>query len=296
MVALDSIERFHGIYDAAVPMCSVAMGATRNADLKLDYTVAYAAAFGWDPSWGDIDDLKPGNEGLVIYQRVMGDFYGNFGQLANPAHFARFEFMRLVNDMPWGAFYQPQGAQFAPGAVLNMMLGYYARYELEERAGGPTAQNADHVYSLSDSDRARLLSLGMTVDEMDGFLASMNAMANVEARRPARNYLERYADFSGLIQAPVLMLHNIEDPLALVQGTTAYYDTVAARGREDLLKRVYTDRPGHCNYTPEQVLAMFQAMEGWLDTGEAPSADDFPSELEFVLDYDPEPWPQPPSE
>lgn len=293
VVALKSIEMYHGLYDGAVPICAPAMGSTRNADLKLDYTVAYAAAFGWEPSWGDIGDLPDGDEGLAVYQQVMGHFFGNFMQLADPAVFARFEFMRLVNDMPLGAFYQTMAPMPGPGAALNMNLGYYLRYELEARAGGPAAQNADHVYRLSGADRARLLMLGMTDEEMDDLLAQMNAMANIEAKRSARQYLKRF-DFSGLIKAPVLMLHNIEDPLAIVESTQAYYETVAARGRDDLLVRVYTDRPGHCNVTPEQVLALFQAMEGWLDTGTAPSADALLADLEFVLDFNPGPWPQPP--
>jgi dienelactone hydrolase len=293
VVALKSMEMYHGLYDGAVPICTPAMGSTRTADLKLDYTVAYAAAFGWDPSWGDIGDLPDGEEGFAVYQQVMGDFFANLSQ--QPANFARFEFMRLVNDMPLGAFYQTIPPMPGPGVALNMNLGYYLRYELEARAGGPTAQNANHVYSLSDADRARLSMLGMTDADMDDLLAKMNAMANIEAKRSARQYLERF-DFSGLIKAPVLMLHNVEDPLAIVEGTTAYYETVAARGRDDLLLRVYTGRPGHCNVTPQQVLALFQAMDGWLDTGTAPSAGAFPADLEFVLNFEPGSWPQPPQD
>lgn len=292
VVVLESMERLHGLYDGAIPICGAA-GSTLNADLKLDYTVAYAAAFGWHPSWGDIGDLPDGEEGFLVYQQVMADFWGNFYQLSNPDVFARFEFMRLVNDMPLGAFYAPQGAQFAPGAVLNMVLGYYLRYELEARAGGPAAQNANHVYSLSDADRARLLGLGMTDAEMNDLLATMNGMANIEASRSARQYLKRF-DPDGRIMDPVLMLHNIEDPLAIVPATQVYYENVAAQGREDLLMRVYTSRPGHCNVTPDQVLALVTAMDSWLETGVAPTADAFPEALGFVHGFEPGPWPQPP--
>lgn len=291
-VALNSMEMFHGLYDGAVPICGAAAG-TLNADLKLDFTVAYAAAFGWNPNWSDIGDLPDGEEGFLVYQQVMADFWGNFYQLSNPDVFARFEFMRLVNDMPLGAFYAPQGAQFAPGAVLNMMLGYYVRYELEARAGGPAAQNANHVYSLSDADRARLLGLGMTDPEMDDLLGTMNAMTNIEASRSARQYLKRF-DPDGRIMDPVLMLHNIEDPLAIVPATQVYYESVAVQGREDLLMRVYTSRPGHCNVTPDQVLALFTAMDEWLETGVAPTPDAFPEALGFVHGFEPGPWPQPP--
>ena len=293
-IALGSIEKGQGLYDAAVSMCGADEGATRNADLKLDFMLAYAAAFGWDESWGDIGDPPDGEVGYEILNKIMGDFYSRFLPLAHPEESPQFEFIRLVNDMPLGAFYEAQGAQPAPGVLLDTMLGYYLRYELGSRAGGPVAQNVDHVYSLDTDDRARLASLGMPEEEMDELLEWMNGMANIEAEKSARKYLERYVDYKGNISVPVLMFHNIEDPLVPVEATDAYYETLAAKGKEDFLTRVYTNRPGHCNFTPAQVLAMFQAMDGWLDTEIAPSADAFPDGLDLVFDYNPGPWPQPP--
>ncbi len=294
VIALGSIEKGQGLYDAAVSMCGADEGATRNADLKLDFTLAYAAAFGWDPSWGPIGDPPDGDEGFAVYGQIVDDFNTRFWSLPDPSQSAEFEFIRLVNDMPLGAFYDGQSVQLPyPGAMLNTMLGYYLRYELESRAGGPVAQNVDHVYSLSADDRDRLADRGMTEQEMDDLLAWMNSMTNIEADKSARKYLERYVDYKGNIHVPVLIFHNIEDPLVPVEATDAYYETLAAKGKEGFLTRVYTDRPGHCNFTPEQVLVAFQAMDGWLDTGTAPTANDFPVELEFVFDYEPGPWPQP---
>ena len=297
VVALESMEKYHGFYDGAIPMCSVAMGATRNADLKLDFTVSYATAFGWQPGWGDVGDLPDGPEEFEIYQQVKADVFRHMQDMGDMDTFARFEFMRLVNDMPHGGFYQPQSDQIPfPGVLLNMILGYYVRYELEGRAGGPAAQNANHVYSLSQTDRAQLKALGMTSDEMNALLTEMNDLADIEAHRPAREYLKRYADYRGLIHAPVLMLHNIEDPITPVQGTEVYDEIVTAQSREDLLMRVYTNRTGHCNYTPQQVLAMVQAMDHWIETGNAPTRDTLPEEDGFVHDFEPGPWPQPPSD
>ena len=169
------------------------------------------------------------------------------------------------------------------------------RWELEARAGGPVAQNADHVYTLTDDEIAYLQGLDGSFDPV-GALAEMNAMASIEARRSARTYLERYADFSGRIKSPILMLHNIQDPMALVEGTTAYADDVAAHGNADLLMRIYTDRIGHCNVTPDQVLTLMEAMDTWLDTGARPEPTTFSSELEFNSSFEPGPWPQPPVE
>ena len=90
------------------------------------------------------------------------------------------------------------------------------------------------------------------------------------------------------------MLHNIQDPLAPVELTSAYVETLAAVGKADLLVRAYTDRVGHCNFTPGQVGATVLAMEAWLETGTPPGAAFFPEALEFVDGYEPGPWPQPP--
>lgn len=288
-IVLKSVEMYEGLYDGAVPICSVAMGASRNADFKLDFTVSYAAAFGWDENWGTIGDLR---EDLDVFSDVIP---GLLTRLGDPSNTALFEFMRLVNDMPPGGFYGDNGA-LPPGVVVNTTLAFYMRQELAERAGGPVAQNADHVDSLSEEDRVTLRAQDMTDEEMEALLSEMNAMANIEARRSARTYLERYADFSGRIKAPILMLHNIQDPMALVEGATAYADSVAAQGNADLLMRVYTDRIGHCNVTPNQVLTLMEAMDTWLDTGARPQPSAFPSEDEFNVSFEPGPWPQPPTE
>jgi len=289
VVTLKSMERYHGIYDGAIPLCSVAMGSSRNADLKLDAAVAYAAAFGWPDDWGEIGDVRDDIDGFTtVLPKVMTE-------LAHPANFPLFEFGRLVNDMPMGGYYGGNG-WLPPGVVLNTLFSVQMRAEIEARAGGPAAQNADHVYSLSGDDRAYLNSIGLADAEVDELLAEMNAIANIKARRSARQYLVRYADFRGFIKDPVLMVHNIEDPMTLVQGTNLYHDAVAATGNEDLLVRTYTTRIGHCNFTSEQLLALVTVMEGWLETGTPPTADAFPASLEFDHSYEPAPYPQPPAE
>jgi len=45
-------------------------------------------------------------------------------------------------------------------------------------------QNLDHVYTLTDADKAYLASLGMT--NADELLAQMNARTNIEADHAAR--------------------------------------------------------------------------------------------------------------
>ena len=160
------------------------------------------------------------------------------------------------------------------------------RAELEVRAGGAITQNSGRVYSLTQVDRDALASSGLDLDEL---LEHMNDQATYEADPQARAYVERYADFTGEIQVPVLMAHNVEDSISPVENATAYLQTLQAAGTDDLLVRTYTDLPGHCNFTTGQMLKMVEAMEGWLDTGIPPDDDAFPTSLNFVPGFDPAP-------
>jgi pimeloyl-ACP methyl ester carboxylesterase len=284
VVALKSTEKHVGLYDGTISMCSLGAGTTGNWDLKLDLALAYDVAFGWPDAWGTVGNVRDDiNFDAEVFPKFIGEF-------TNPANRGRFEFIRLVNGLPEGGFYAPAGS-LGPGAIVNAYLFTAGRAELEARAGGAVAQNLDHVYRLDDDERVYLQSLGVDVDDL---LAAMNARTDIEARRSARSYLERYADYRGHIHGPVLLIHNIEDPLAPVELTSAYLETVAATGKADHLVRVFTDRVGHCNFTPEQVRATILAMDAWLDSGTPPGDAFFPTDLEFVHGYEPGPWPQPP--
>jgi len=81
---------------------------------------------------------------------------------------------------------------------------------------------------------------------------------------------------------PVLMAHNVEDSLISSRHTLAYLDTVRAAGTSRWLTRVYSKLPGHGNFTHEQMLALFDAMDYWLDTGRRPHPGHFPGRLDLT--------------
>lgn len=293
VVTLKSIERFPSLYDGAVPLCSDAAGAIKLVNGKLDFAVAYDAAFGWDDSWGEVGDVR---DDMEFYEDVwFAKMQAELFDPEFPANFAKWEFIRLVNHIPEGGYWYPAGAMDMPSVIA---LSYFAtgqRVEWEVRAGGPIASNVGHVYDLTEEGRAYLAGLDPTMD-IDGMLAHMNGMTDIEAAPKALAYLRRYGEFTGRIRVPVLMVHNTADPISLVEHTTVYKQTLMERGTDHLLKRVYSDLPGHCNLTHEQVLVAFSAMDGWLETGTVPADAAFPSDLDFVTDFEPGPWPQPPAE
>jgi pimeloyl-ACP methyl ester carboxylesterase len=302
IVTLKGIEEYPELYDGAIPMCSDSAGAIKLLNSKLDYAVSYDAAFGWptepwtDESgehdgWGEVGNVR---DDLDFYPDVW--FAKAQEEVANPANAAKWEFVRLVNNLPLGGYYEYTGPVEMPPAIVAMTYFMSAqRAEIELRAGEPASSNVDHVYSLTERDIDHLLGLDASLD-ITGTLAHMNDMTGIEASSDAIRYLTEHGEFSGKIEVPVLMLHNVEDSISPAEHTTVYLETVTAAHKKRLLRRVYSDLPGHCNFTEEQILTMFDAMDSWLDSGKPPGDDAFPTTLSFNTVFEPGPWPQPPTE
>jgi len=270
VIALDSIEDFPGTYDGAMPTCAVAAGAPLAFDGVLAVSSAYDAVFGWPAAWGTLGDVRDDLDFETEVAPVLA------AQLAAPGAAGRFEFMRLAAGVP-------QGPEWPFGIFYFATEG---RGELERRAGGNPAQNADHTYSLTDADRARLASLGVSGATADGWLAEM--MSNrMSADQSARTYLQRYASYSGNIKDPVLTLGTTVDALVPPAHISVYDAKVH---RPWLLANAWTSGVGHCHFTIEQYVTAVTALDRWVRTGERPTT--FPASQGFV-DFTPPPWPYP---
>ena len=278
VIALKSIEKYPGIYDGAIAGAGLAAGTPLNFDQALAMSLAYDVAFGWPEQWGTVGDVR---DNLDFDTEV---FPLLSAQLSNPLNAGKVEFIRLVCKLP----VEVNG--ITPFWLLTDM--YYAtqvRAELEQRAGGPVAQNLDHVYSLSGAEIAYLGSLGVNGS---GLLAEMNARTNIEASIPARNYVERYADYTGNLKRPVITIHTRVDEVAREANETVYRELVETAGKQDMLLQVFTNSVGHGNFTGAQLLATVSAMEYWLDAGlKPPEAVFFPAPLGFIPGFVPPPWP-----
>lgn len=289
LIAMGLIEKFPGIYDGAIALCAAGAGTPRRFDHFLDITLAYEAAFGWDPRWGTPGDLRDDLDYMV-------DIRPHLQQQLTPAQFGRWEFLRLVNRLPSASFYvNPVGL---PERIQVMYFAFAVRAELEWRAGGPVAQNTGRVYTLSDDEKSYLGGLGVNADAL---LAQMNEQATITAARNARNYAAHYVDPSGELRRPVLTVHTTGDTLAPVSHESAYAATVEERGGVELLMQQFTGgfsttsgitANGHCTFTPAQDIAGIDAMMQWLDTGQRPDAEEFfPATLGFLPGFVPPAWP-----
>lgn len=69
----------------------------------------------------------------------------------------------------------------------------------------------------------------------------------------------------------VMALHTSRDPIALPRITVRTYEALLANnGDGDLLETRYVDRFGHCNLSPDEILAALEDLVKWVETGERP--------------------------
>ncbi len=289
VVTFKSIEMHPDVYDGAIAACAVGAGATQSWDSALGLAVAYDIAFGWPEAWGTVANLRDDLDFETEVAPIL------VGQATDPTNFGKFEFMRLIGDLPAEQFYD--GANWL---FTDMFFFTEARAELERRAGGQAVQNANHVYHLTAEEKTYLTGLGVDADAM---LTQLNSRATIEADPAARSYLENYANYTGNITRPVLTLHTTKDGLVSAQNMTVYKELIASTGHSDLLYQTYTDSVGHCTFSGEQLVSAIGAMSKWLADapaadgqdaslfGPKPTAADFPEALGFNNSFDPGPWP-----
>ena len=277
VISFKSIEQNDGYYDGALCGCAVGGGAPASWDAAGDLMLAYDAVFGMPAAWGTPGDIR---DDLDFDTEVLAKLGP---ELQNQANFPKFEFLRLVLGTPGRGINPPAPPNFYPGWVLtDMFFSTEARAELERRAGGPVSQNLNRIYSLSESEKAYLNTLGITPAIAEAYLAQLNSRRDINAPTAPRRYVENNARYSGKILKPMLTLHTLYDPLVPVSHEREYAFTVARAGREDMLFQTYTNGNGHCNFTGEQLVASLTAIVNWVNTGTRPTNANFPTSLGFL--------------
>ena len=284
-VGYKSMEQFNGIYDGALCLCSAGAGATRLWDSGVPLYLAYDVIFGIPPSWGTVGEVR---NDIDFDTEVLAKLAP---ELSNIANFPKFEFIRLVAKNPGRGITPPPPPAFYPGwALTDFFFFTEARAELQRRAGGPIVQNLDQEYGITPAEKAYLAGIGLPTPVVDAWLAQMNARRNIEAKASARNYVRNNTNFNGKIKNPILTVHTIIDPLLVVANDSAYAETNAAAGKQELLFQTFTTGVGHCNLTGPQVLTSIGAIDLWVRTGVRPTAASFPAALGFNNGFVPPPY------
>src|SRR6266540_373262 len=177
--------------------------------------------------------------------------------------------------------------------LAGFSMGSLVAYESIEKYGGVYDGAMPSCSVGAGAPRAwdGSLAVATAYDAVFGWPAAWGTTANRVAAVPGpRRYVERYADYTGNVDGPVLTLGTTTDSLVPPAHISAYDATVAAAGTSDLVAHAWTSGVGHCNFTPTQLVTGVRALDSWVKTGVRPT--DFPADQGFVS-YTPPPWPQP---
>lgn len=291
LMALKSAESVP-IYDGLIAACAISSGASKSTELFGAFAMGYDMLFGWPPAgwtfdwgkWYDVrNDIDFNTEVLPVLLAQLDPASPNYLE-----NIGKFEFLRVLLGYPLPGFYDIP----LPWVATTMFFTTEVRGIIETQAKGPVVQNADHVYQLSDPDRAYLKAIGYADPLIDFLLYEMNARTAATAGNPQRHYGEKYADPTGDFRRPVVSIHSIYDGIAPVAGESLLRDVVTAAHKEEMVVQAFTDGVYHCGFSPDQLLSAIDAMEHWLDEGNKPGPEFFPQGVGFLPPgYQPPPWP-----
>ena len=224
-IGLKLIEKYPGIYDGAIANCSPSAGAVENMDSALSFSLAYDAAFGWpEDLWGPVGNVRD--------DIVVSDVLPYVPSPGVPENRSKWEFVRLVMQLPPEAFWTVDPGSGYPFFMLQLWKATVLRSSAEAENGGPVAENLGMRYTVNVDD-ATLAALGLTRAQVDGMLDYMNARTHISASRPARRHLAQWGALTGALRRPVLTMHYIYDGMAFVTSESYYKALVETAGEVD---------------------------------------------------------------
>ncbi len=131
------------------------------------------------------------------------------------------------------------------------------------------ATNADVRYAIDDR-------LGLSASAINSRVRRKSPDASL---RSASGPYEEAIPFDGKIERPLLTLHGTGDlyvPISLERGLKRAVD---GAGRSSLLVQRIIRSPGHCNFSPGELIAAFDDLVKWSRAGVKPEGDDVLGDL-----------------
>jgi pimeloyl-ACP methyl ester carboxylesterase len=263
-------NRFAG----ALPMCGVLAGGIGTWNQALDGAFAF--------------NVLLANNSLQIVH--ITDPNGNFTQAetilaaaqGTAQGKARIALLSALGDIPgWFDPASPEPAktdfaaqeqnQFDWESQVDFLFAFFARAELEARAGGNPSWNTgvDYREQLEKSvDNREVQALYKQAGlSLNADLNMLNHATRIKANPQAVRYLNKYITFNGDLDIPVLTMHTTGDGLVVNEQEQAYDDVVDSQGDANLLNQVFVHRAGHCTFTPAETVTAFHTLIHRLDTG-----------------------------
>jgi hypothetical protein len=259
-----------GVVDGAMPTCGLMHGGVGLVNYQLDGAHAINEL------------LDPGADIKLVGYSGYPEAHAASGALTaaieagqqSPQGRARVALAAALFHMPHEETGRPEPApgdwaaiQEAQFRWLRTTLAFVTpgRFDIESQVGGNASSNVGvdyrHLFQRS-ADREQVEALYAQAGlDLHGDLARLTATADVDADPAALGRLEETSTLSGDLGMEVLTLHTTSDNLAPVQVERAYRKQVRRMGATPQFRQAFVDRPGHCSFSPAEIVASIQALE-----------------------------------
>jgi pimeloyl-ACP methyl ester carboxylesterase len=245
------LERHSDLFDGGLAMCGPIGGMTEQLKYIGDFRVVFDYFFPWVFPYGL--DPRDDEAALSFYSEVgtdeWEDFYEPRVEFAIESRPLRTLRLFDITDAAWNWFDSASFAETAKTVLRYSILGTYdlldtAASEWEE---GGCEEDIGMPYDNNSPYRWYDASwwLNRRVERIDGDTC-------------AQVYISQYYDPTGMLQVPLVTLHNISDPAVPYWHEALYKELVDSEGNSHnltVLPPVLTY--GHCNFKPWQVLGAF---------------------------------------
>ncbi|HEX5869460.1 MAG TPA: hypothetical protein VFY65_03530 [Longimicrobium sp.] len=232
LITVATIEGRPDAYDGALPLCGILSPSLEWMRTVFDLLVSF-------------DYLYPGV--LTRSPRGLADLP------AAPAP-ERDSIVAAVRADPARA--EALAGRFAlhPRSIPGLVWFYTTIVrEMEARAGGNPFDNRGTVYRGLGNDTA-----------------SARGVRRYAPDPAAVEYLRSRYTPTGRIADPVFAVHTTYDATVAPEQMDRYRTLAQSAGTQDRFAAAYVMADGHCNFTPAQVGASFDALRAWAATGERP--------------------------
>ena len=110
-------------------------------------------------------------------------------------------------------------------------------------------------------------NVGVTYKGSSDDAALNRDVARFTADPAALAALKADGEPTGAIPVPVISIHSMNDPQAVVEVQSHYRDAVHAAGNGERLVQAYTDERGHSAQSKPELAAALEALMQWIEQG-----------------------------
>lgn len=274
MITAGLVQDYPTRFSGAVPMCGVVAGGVGLWNEALDGAFAFNTLL----AGGALQVVHIANptENFAAAEAIL-----SAAQASAPGR-ARLALVASLVDIP--GWYDPATPQPSPTDYttqqtnqflwmqnVDFVFQFYLRAELEARAGGNPSFNTgvNYAQQLKHSiGNAEVQSLYAAAGlSLDADLATLKNAARIADDSGALTYLSDNIIYNGQLTIPVLTLHTTDDGLVPVENEKAYMKVVHEADDSTLLRQTFIHRPGHCEFSPAEMITALQTLDQRATTG-----------------------------